>query len=551
MDSMTNSNLSGLFIFMIASSAMMAAFLPTTLLAQTSYLDNGIIRVGVDLDRGGAINYLSESGSGASVVNIRDLGRYIQQSYYSGPKPFIPEGASQHPAYQGWGWNPVQAGDVYGYRSQVLEESNDGDSIYVKCTPKQWALRNVDSECTMESWITLDSNRVHVRNRLTNDRGDSTLYSARHQELPAVYTVGTLHRLLTYTGDEPYNGGLITQIYNRGPPWEYWESTECWSALVNDDGWGLGIYIPGTVLTVGGFHGTPGSGGPSNNDTGYIAPLHTDYLDHEIVYEYEYTLILGDLNEDIRSYVYDHAPEPGPDFTFDRDRQHCLPRDLSDSSPPYSGFWRLTLDSADPKVVLPHSRWRAEDVPAIIITCSHHTADDRAEVFFAGADGVFSSERRLTVPVVPDGEVHSYEVDLASHPLYAGVIKRLRFDPVIAQTAGDVVDLNAITTDRITSAEPVGRVSPAPSIGQAVPNPFNPATTISFYVPSEMPVRMVIYDTAGRKVRTLIENTIPAGKGEAVWDGRNDSGRPVASGIYYCRLEACGRVRSRKLVLLR
>ncbi|MBD3178617.1 MAG: T9SS type A sorting domain-containing protein, partial [Candidatus Latescibacteria bacterium] len=298
-------------------------------------------------------------------------------------------------------------------------------------------------------------------------------------------------------------------------------------------------------------HGTPGSGGPTDNNTGYIAPLHTDLIDHDIIYEYEYTLILGDLYDDIRSYVYSNAPEPGPDFVFDRDRQHCLPGDLSDTSPPYSGFWRLTLDSADPKVILPYCRWQACEVPAIYITCAHHTASDQAELFFAGAEGTFSSDRRLTIPVVPDGEVRTYEVDLSLHPLYTGVIKRLRFDPIIAQTAGDVVDLYAITTEQITSAEPERRSIPAPSLGPVVPNPFNPATTISFYLPNESTVSMTVYDTAGRKVRTLINGMIHAGQGEVIWDGRSDAGRPAASGIYYCRLEAGGRVQSRKLVLLR
>jgi len=198
----------------IISIAVITSALSFPLSAQSIYLDNGIIRVEADRYNGGAINYLGVSGADTSLVNIRDLGRYIQQSYYSGPNPFIPEGAYQHPAYQGWGWNPVQAGDVYGYYSWTPEKSVQDDTIYVRCIPKQWALRNIDSECTMESWITLDSNRVHVRCRLTNARSDSTLYSGRHQELPALYTVGTLYRLFTYTGNQPFTGGALTQINN-------------------------------------------------------------------------------------------------------------------------------------------------------------------------------------------------------------------------------------------------------------------------------------------------------------------------------------------------
>ena len=52
------------------------------------FLDNGVIRLGVDLDRGGVISYLSLSGRDENVVNNYDLGRQIQMSFYSGPIPF-------------------------------------------------------------------------------------------------------------------------------------------------------------------------------------------------------------------------------------------------------------------------------------------------------------------------------------------------------------------------------------------------------------------------------------------------------------------------------
>ncbi len=173
-------------------------------------------------------------------------------------------------------------------------------------------------------------------------------------------------------------------------------------------------------------------------------------------YEHAYTLILGDLDDDIRSYAYSQAPPPGPRHLFARDRAHCVARNLSDASPPFAGFWRLTLDRADPQVVLPPGLWQADDVPRVFITCAHRTQHDQAEVFFAGPDGVFTSQRRLAVTVIPDGEIRSYEVDLAAHPLYSGVITRLRFDPVHTQTPGDAVDLYAITTEQITAAAPSG-----------------------------------------------------------------------------------------------
>jgi hypothetical protein len=520
--------------------------------AQVQYLDNGVIKIGVDLTRGGAISYLSESNSSENVVNVYDNGRFIQQSYYSGPDPFIPPGAVQHPAYAGWGWNPVQAGDVYRYRSQVISESNDGTTLYVKCIPKQWALKNVDSECTMEAWIILDENRVHVRNRLINFRNDTTDYDGRHQELPAVYTVGRLYRLFTYTGSAPFTSDSLTEINNSGPPWEYWTSTENWSALVDDNDWGLGVFHPGAYLTVGGFHGTPGTGGPYDNNTGYIAPLHTDILDHDIVYEYEYTLILGDLNDDIRSYACANAPPSGPNHVFIQDRSHCLPQQLTDESPPFSGYWPLILDQSDPTILLPPTIWNAGDVPRIYITAAFQTMNDQAEIFFAGADGAFSGDKRLPLEIVPDGRIRIYEIDLSSHDLYTGSITRLRFDPIQNQSPGDIVKLYSLTTSSVSAVPETGVGSESMIIEPNYPNPFNPGTMIRYSLQEPARVKIRIYDVAGRLVRTLaLDSPTDAGLNEVSWNGRNDLGRDVPSGLYFVRIHASREVGTGKMLLIR
>ncbi len=263
-------------------------------------LDNGTIKIGIDLVHGGGINYLSESGSSYNVVNVADYGRYIQQSYYSGPQPYIPDGATQNPTWSNWAWNPVQAGDSYGYTSQVLDNSNDGTTLYVKSIPKQWALRNVDAESTMETWITLAANRAQVRHRLTNSRADTTQYWAPHQELPAVYTIGQLEDLYTYEGNAPFTGGALTKIDNilGNGGWGYWNSSENWAAHVNSSGWGLGVFTPGANLTAGGFAGTPGIGGPYQGDTGYMSPLISETMD---------------------LYYVAHAPQPGTTMPGDFD----------------------------------------------------------------------------------------------------------------------------------------------------------------------------------------------------------------------------------------
>lgn len=86
---------------------------------------------------------------------------------------------------------------------------------------------------------------------------------------------------------------------------------------------------------------------------------------------------------------------------------------------------------------------------------------------------------------------------------------------------------------------------------QNYPNPFNPSTTIEFEVGSFAQVRLEIFDILGRRVRTLLDGRLEIGVHRAVWDGRNQDGVPVATGVYLCRL-ASGRFTSTsKLLLLR
>lgn len=86
----------------------------------------------------------------------------------------------------------------------------------------------------------------------------------------------------------------------------------------------------------------------------------------------------------------------------------------------------------------------------------------------------------------------------------------------------------------------------------AVPNPFNPQTTIAFDLPERAPVDLRIYDVAGRLVRTLIEGrTAGPGRNEIVWNGRDAGGRHVAAGVYFCRLDAGTRHQTTRMVLMK
>ncbi len=97
-------------------------------------------------------------------------------------------------------------------------------------------------------------------------------------------------------------------------------------------------------------------------------------------------------------------------------------------------------------------------------------------------------------------------------------------------------------------------VMSAPVLGPATPNPFSASTEISYALPSaDGPSRITlsIYDARGRLVTTIFDDTASAGAGRVAWDGTDDRGRPVTSGLYFCRLNTNGRSLTRRLVLLR
>jgi hypothetical protein len=98
--------------------------------------------------------------------------------------------------------------------------------------------------------------------------------------------------------------------------------------------------------------------------------------------------------------------------------------------------------------------------------------------------------------------------------------------------------------------EPV--IPKAYALHQNVPNPFNPATTIHYDVPAgggEVTLR--VYDVSGRLVRTLADGTEGPGKKTVTWDGRNDRGRMVASGVYFYRLTSETFTKTRKMLLMK
>lgn len=88
-------------------------------------------------------------------------------------------------------------------------------------------------------------------------------------------------------------------------------------------------------------------------------------------------------------------------------------------------------------------------------------------------------------------------------------------------------------------------------LDQNRPNPFNPSTTIAFDLPRPQRVQVSVYTVDGKRVATLRDGTLAAGRHEITWNGRDAKGRPQASGVYLYRLETAQGVESRRMTLVR
>lgn len=102
-----------------------------------------------------------------------------------------------------------------------------------------------------------------------------------------------------------------------------------------------------------------------------------------------------------------------------------------------------------------------------------------------------------------------------------------------------------------TAVETTEIAIPTASGVRNYPNPFNPTTTISFAVPGGGTARLTVHDARGRLVRTLIDGPLAAGKHQVQWNGRDDRGREMASGVYLTRLRAAGETGSGRMILVR
>ncbi len=89
------------------------------------------------------------------------------------------------------------------------------------------------------------------------------------------------------------------------------------------------------------------------------------------------------------------------------------------------------------------------------------------------------------------------------------------------------------------------------NLQQNYPNPFNPTTTIAYSVKEEAEVSIDVYNLKGQKIKTLVNDHKQPGNYNVIWEGRDDNGNSVASGIYFYRLKSGNESGAKKMVLMK
>jgi len=128
-----------------------------------------------------------------------------------------------------------------------------------------------------------------------------------------------------------------------------------------------------------------------------------------------------------------------------------------------------------------------------------------------------------------------------------GMSKNFDFALVNASVSID----NVISAVSKLASVTVQAVPTVYSINQNFPNPFNPTTTIEYSIPQAGNVNLVIYNMAGQKVRTLVNENQPASYKKVVWDGRNDMGETVGAGLYFYKLVSGNFSKIQKMTLIK
>ncbi len=302
-----------------------------------TYFENESIKIGVNMEWGGALSYyedldsnvqaVSDKGiiridtdaaqrygteslnNSVNLINCHDTGRLVQQSYYGTTNYDMGFFNGHYCAY-----NPVQGGNMYNDSSKIVDLRTDGETLYVKCRPLDWAKeKEYITDSYMEASYTLCGDMLKTSCRFVDFSGYDSATTG--QEIPAFYGAATMDKLYYYGGNEPWTDGELSTmegldeyLYAHYPAVK---PTEHWSALSGefDDSFSIGLYIPETENMLAGVYGsvTAQTENPdTSNPTSYLAGQKVLLFRSFDPIEYDFYIATGTVGEVRNSFKSIH-----------------------------------------------------------------------------------------------------------------------------------------------------------------------------------------------------------------------------------------------------
>lgn len=202
--------------------------------------------------------------------------------------------------------------------------------------------------------------------------------------------------------------------------------------------------------------------------------------------------------------------------------------------------------AGDPSTVIAHNLFWENSIASLIMRDAQGTfvnMDAATANAVSPTDGVYGNFDADPLLVDPDGL--DFTLAPTSPAINAGE-PGTGTDP-----DGTLLDLGPFFHPFATTGSPPAGLARAARIGNAWPNPFNPRTTFDLVLARDGNASVTIHDVRGRQVRRLFAGPVPSGRRTLEFDGLDDQGRPLASGVYYARLVALGEIDTSSMVLLR
>lgn len=280
-------------------------------------IENDGVKVGIDREKGGAITFLSSTGHPDNIVNYRDPGRLIQQSYYAGIRRDRRD-EGQGPHWSPWSWNPIQGGGI-GSWAEVLEFKRlNSKTLYSETVPNLWDMPNEPAAALIKQWTSFEEsipNTIVVICELQCDREENDPWGKaipNPQEVPACYFTNNFHISKSYLG----NGQWRRDTDKPGLPWTKSSPPLQAMAFFEKGGQGIAVYSPtaGATWNFGSSGGPKNVADPTSPYTMHVAPVVRVPLGPKSTFRYRYWLVLG--NEETITKSLDQLIEKYADENY-------------------------------------------------------------------------------------------------------------------------------------------------------------------------------------------------------------------------------------------